>query len=116
MCAPVEPAEVTLLGSLTAIEGQDLHLTCSASSSNPPAQIRWWLGHKELNASAVIMEEVRFGKQRAEEAGPGVQPAARHLARAGLSKVNNRSRFLPVCQNTENSRIQNLALQSLFPV
>lgn len=59
MCAPVEPAEVTLLGSLTAIEGRDLHLTCTASSSNPPVQIRWWLGHKELNASAVAVEEVR---------------------------------------------------------
>lgn len=60
MCAPVEPAEVTLLGSFTAVEGQDLDLTCSASSSNPPVQIRWWLGHKELNASAVTLEEVRL--------------------------------------------------------
>lgn len=63
----VEPAEVTLLGTLTAVEGQDLHLTCSASSSNPPVQIRWWLGHKELNASAIAMEEVRCCKQRGEK-------------------------------------------------
>uniref|UniRef100_H3DM88 NPHS1 adhesion molecule, nephrin n=1 Tax=Tetraodon nigroviridis TaxID=99883 RepID=H3DM88_TETNG len=56
-----EPAEVTLLGSLTAVEGQDLDLTCSASSSNPPVQIRWWLGHKELNASAVTLEEGSHG-------------------------------------------------------
>ncbi|TNN02447.1 hypothetical protein fugu_009934, partial [Takifugu bimaculatus] len=56
-----EPAEVTLLGTLTAVEGQDLHLTCSASSSNPPVQIRWWLGHKELNASAIAMEEGSHG-------------------------------------------------------
>lgn len=65
-CTSVEPAEVTLLGTLTAVEGQDLHLTCWASSSNPPVQIRWWLGHKELNASATAMEEVRCCKQRGE--------------------------------------------------
>ncbi|XP_044063572.1 nephrin isoform X2 [Siniperca chuatsi] len=52
-----EPAEVTLLGSFTTIEGQDLHLSCYATSSNPPVQIRWWLGYKELNTSVVIMEE-----------------------------------------------------------
>lgn len=55
----VEPTEVTLLGSLTVIEGDDLDLSCVTSSSNPPVQIRWWLGHKELNASAVAVEEVR---------------------------------------------------------
>lgn len=63
MCALVGPADVTLLGTLTAIEGEDLQLTCLASSSNPPVQIRWWLGHKELNASAVTMEEVQCCKQ-----------------------------------------------------
>ncbi|XP_051261482.1 nephrin isoform X2 [Dicentrarchus labrax] len=52
-----EPAEVMLLGSLTAIEGQELNLSCYATSSNPPVQIRWWLGYKELNASVVTMEE-----------------------------------------------------------
>ncbi|XP_073341554.1 nephrin [Pagrus major] len=52
-----EPAEVKLVGELTAIEGQDLILSCYATSSNPPVQIRWWLGYKELNTSAVTMEE-----------------------------------------------------------
>ncbi|XP_044215898.1 nephrin isoform X2 [Thunnus albacares] len=52
-----EPAEVTLSGSSKAIEGQELSLTCYASSSNPPVQIRWWLGYKELNTTAVTMEE-----------------------------------------------------------
>ncbi|XP_045901253.1 nephrin [Micropterus dolomieu] len=52
-----EPAEVTLLGSFKATEGQDLNLTCYASSSNPPVQIRWWLGYKELNSFVVTMEE-----------------------------------------------------------
>lgn len=58
-CASVEPAEVTLQGSLVAIEGQDLNLSCYATSSNPPVHIRWWLGYKELNTSVVTMEEVR---------------------------------------------------------
>lgn len=59
VCASVEPAEVKLVGELAAIEGQDLILSCYAASSNPPVQIRWWLGYKELNASAVTVEEVR---------------------------------------------------------
>ncbi|KAI9532257.1 hypothetical protein NQZ68_033197 [Dissostichus eleginoides] len=52
-----EPAEVTLLGSFTAIEGQDINMGCYATSSNPPVQIRWWLGYKELNTSGEAMEE-----------------------------------------------------------
>ncbi len=60
VCASVEPAEVRLLGSLTAVEGQDLSLSCYATSSNPPVQIRWWLGYRELNTSVVTMEEVRL--------------------------------------------------------
>lgn len=57
-CAPVEPEQVHLAGELSAIEGQDLKMTCFTSSSNPPAHIRWWLGNKEVNATAVITEEV----------------------------------------------------------
>lgn len=57
-CASVEPAELTLSGSLTAIEGQELNLSCYATSSNPPVDIRWWLGYKELNNTSVAMEEV----------------------------------------------------------
>uniref|UniRef100_A0A3Q3VIY6 Uncharacterized protein n=1 Tax=Mola mola TaxID=94237 RepID=A0A3Q3VIY6_MOLML len=52
-----EPVEVKLLGSLKAIEGQKLSLSCHTTSSNPPVQIRWWLGYKELNTSVVQMEE-----------------------------------------------------------
>ncbi|KAM9852134.1 nephrin [Aulostomus maculatus] len=52
-----EPAEVILLGSSTVIEGQGLSLSCYASSSNPPVEIRWWLGYKELNATDVTEEE-----------------------------------------------------------
>ncbi|XP_068425818.1 LOW QUALITY PROTEIN: nephrin [Clinocottus analis] len=56
-----EPAKVTLLGSFTAVEGQDLKLSCYATSSNPPVQIRWWLGYKELNATEAAMEEGAHG-------------------------------------------------------
>ncbi|XP_051813084.1 nephrin [Acanthochromis polyacanthus] len=52
-----EPEELTLLGSLVAVEGQELELSCYASSSNPPVDIRWWLGYKELNGTVVTMEE-----------------------------------------------------------
>ncbi|XP_037641863.1 nephrin isoform X1 [Sebastes umbrosus] len=52
-----EPAEVTLLGSFVAVEGQDLDLSCYATSSNPPVQIRWWLGYKELNTTVATTEE-----------------------------------------------------------
>ncbi|XP_068995911.1 nephrin [Embiotoca jacksoni] len=52
-----EPAELTLSGSLTAIEGEELDLSCHATSSNPPVHIRWWLGYKELNTTVVTMEE-----------------------------------------------------------
>ncbi|XP_056300685.1 nephrin [Pseudoliparis swirei] len=52
-----EPAEVTLLGSFTVVEGQDLKLRCFAASSNPPVQVRWWLGYKQLNATVAATEE-----------------------------------------------------------
>uniref|UniRef100_A0A3B3XTE2 NPHS1 adhesion molecule, nephrin n=1 Tax=Poecilia mexicana TaxID=48701 RepID=A0A3B3XTE2_9TELE len=52
------PATLTQSGSLEAIEGQELTLSCHASSSNPPVHIRWWLGHKELSNTSVTMEEV----------------------------------------------------------
>ncbi|XP_040923788.1 nephrin isoform X2 [Betta splendens] len=52
-----EPAEVVLSGSFTATEGEEMNAGCFASSSNPPVQIRWWLGHKELNTSVVSVEK-----------------------------------------------------------
>uniref|UniRef100_A0AAY4AUH0 NPHS1 adhesion molecule, nephrin n=1 Tax=Denticeps clupeoides TaxID=299321 RepID=A0AAY4AUH0_9TELE len=54
----VEPSEVTVLGSFRVIEGQTLSLSCYTSSSNPPVQIRWWLGFKELNSTNVTMSDV----------------------------------------------------------
>ncbi|RXN18710.1 nephrin isoform X1 [Labeo rohita] len=52
-----EPAEVTLLGSFEAIEGEEISLCCYTSSSNPPVHIRWWLGFKELNRTNVTISE-----------------------------------------------------------
>ncbi|KAK7156740.1 hypothetical protein R3I94_006700 [Phoxinus phoxinus] len=52
-----EPAEVTLLGSFEAVEGQEINLCCYTSSSNPPVHIRWWLGFKELNRTNVTISE-----------------------------------------------------------
>lgn len=54
----VEPDEVTVWGSFKAIEGKELTLCCYASSSNPPVQIRWWLGFRELNTTVVTVAEV----------------------------------------------------------
>uniref|UniRef100_A0A673A9G8 NPHS1 adhesion molecule, nephrin n=1 Tax=Sphaeramia orbicularis TaxID=375764 RepID=A0A673A9G8_9TELE len=51
-----DPVEVMLLGSFAAIEGQELDLSCYASSSNPPVQIRWWLGNTELNSTSTVEE------------------------------------------------------------
>lgn len=64
VCTSVEPAEVILSGSFTVAEGEELNLSCFASSSNPPVQIRWWLGYKELNTSVVTMEEVGLRSTR----------------------------------------------------
>ncbi|XP_051535079.1 nephrin [Myxocyprinus asiaticus] len=52
-----EPAEVTLLGSFEAMEGQEVNMCCYTSSSNPPVHIRWWLGFKELNRTVVTISE-----------------------------------------------------------
>ncbi|XP_024917605.1 nephrin isoform X2 [Cynoglossus semilaevis] len=56
-----EPAVVTLSGSFVAVEGQELDMCCFAASSNPPVQIRWWLGNKELNNTVVSVKEGDHG-------------------------------------------------------
>lgn len=60
----VDPEELTLSGSLEAIEGQEVVLSCYAASSNPPVDIRWWLGYKELNNTVFIREEVGLHNAR----------------------------------------------------
>ncbi|XP_015232335.1 PREDICTED: nephrin [Cyprinodon variegatus] len=57
----LDPVELTLSGSLEAVEGQELTLSCHASSSNPAVHIRWWLGYKELNNTGVTIEEGENG-------------------------------------------------------
>ncbi|XP_062322635.1 nephrin-like [Osmerus eperlanus] len=56
-----EPKEVKVLGSFNAVEGKEVSLSCSSSSSNPPVQIRWWLGFQELNSTSVVLEEGDHG-------------------------------------------------------
>ncbi|KAK7886670.1 hypothetical protein WMY93_026291 [Mugilogobius chulae] len=51
-----DPAKVNLVGSFVAIENDELNLNCFAASSNPPVDIRWWLGNRELNSTAVTLE------------------------------------------------------------
>lgn len=56
---PVEPSNVELSGSSEAVEGTEVNLCCSTSSSNPPVQIRWSLGFKELNTTVITVTEVK---------------------------------------------------------
>ncbi|CAL8356291.1 unnamed protein product, partial [Arctogadus glacialis] len=56
-----EPAEVDVEGSYEVVEGDHVELLCLTTSSNPPASIRWWLGSRELNASAVTVREGDHG-------------------------------------------------------
>ncbi|XP_074786416.1 nephrin [Athene noctua] len=42
------PAEVTITGTPTVAENGTLTLTCTSAPSNPPVQLRWWLGGREL--------------------------------------------------------------------
>ncbi|KAJ8289760.1 hypothetical protein GJAV_G00005030 [Gymnothorax javanicus] len=52
-----EPSELRVLGSMQAVEGKEVTLCCYTSSSNPPVQIRWWLGFKELSNTVVTITE-----------------------------------------------------------
>ncbi|XP_075268728.1 LOW QUALITY PROTEIN: nephrin [Opisthocomus hoazin] len=42
------PAEVTIAGTPTVAENGTLTLSCTSAPSNPPVQLRWWLGGREL--------------------------------------------------------------------
>ncbi|XP_036394471.1 nephrin [Megalops cyprinoides] len=56
-----EPTEVKVLGSFEAVEGKEVNLCCYTTSSNPPVQIRWWLGFRELNDTVVTVSEGNNG-------------------------------------------------------
>ncbi|XP_074714202.1 nephrin [Strix uralensis] len=55
------PAEVTITGTPTVAENGTLTLTCTSAPSNPPVQLRWWLGGREL---AVIDSARTWGEGR----------------------------------------------------
>ncbi|KAL0984996.1 hypothetical protein UPYG_G00151590 [Umbra pygmaea] len=56
-----EPEKVKVLGSFEAKEGDEVTLCCYTSSSNPPVQIRWWLGFRELNNHTFNVSEGDHG-------------------------------------------------------
>ncbi|XP_061109515.1 nephrin [Conger conger] len=56
-----EPSKLQVRGSSEAVEGKEVTLSCSASSSNPPVQIRWWLGFRELNTTVETVTEGKDG-------------------------------------------------------
>uniref|UniRef100_K7G7F2 NPHS1 adhesion molecule, nephrin n=1 Tax=Pelodiscus sinensis TaxID=13735 RepID=K7G7F2_PELSI len=46
---PVLPTEVSILGSSNTPENKQISLSCSTAPSNPPVQLRWWLGWRGLH-------------------------------------------------------------------
>ncbi|XP_015672453.1 nephrin [Protobothrops mucrosquamatus] len=55
------PEHVKIIGSSSTEENQEIFLTCSTSTSNPPVMLRWWLGWRELNATEIAISEAEFG-------------------------------------------------------
>uniref|UniRef100_A0A8C4T5C1 NPHS1 adhesion molecule, nephrin n=1 Tax=Erpetoichthys calabaricus TaxID=27687 RepID=A0A8C4T5C1_ERPCA len=55
------PSEVTILGSPRGAENKQITLSCFTTASNPPVQIRWWLGFRELNTTEVTITEASNG-------------------------------------------------------
>ncbi|MEE6510570.1 hypothetical protein FKM82_030474 [Ascaphus truei] len=55
------PTQVTILGSSSAPEKSSLSFSCFTAPSNPPVQIRWWLGWKELLGAEVTITDAAHG-------------------------------------------------------
>ncbi|XP_069460983.1 nephrin [Ambystoma mexicanum] len=55
------PTEVSILGSYSIQENKQLYLSCFTAASNPPVQIRWWLGWKELMTTEVTITDAANG-------------------------------------------------------
>ncbi|XP_041038539.1 nephrin-like, partial [Carcharodon carcharias] len=55
------PTRVVISGQSRAAEGKDISLSCSTSSSSPPAVIRWWASGKELNVTEVTYSRTSLG-------------------------------------------------------
>uniref|UniRef100_A0A8C0IT28 NPHS1 adhesion molecule, nephrin n=1 Tax=Chelonoidis abingdonii TaxID=106734 RepID=A0A8C0IT28_CHEAB len=45
------PTEISILGSSSTPENKQISLSCSTTPSNPPVQLRWWLGWRELTTT-----------------------------------------------------------------
>ncbi|XP_044847632.1 nephrin isoform X2 [Mauremys mutica] len=58
---PVLPTEVSILGSSSTPENKQISLSCSTTPSNPPVQLRWWLGWRELTTTEVTVTEAAHG-------------------------------------------------------
>ncbi|KAM9603005.1 LOW QUALITY PROTEIN: nephrin [Morphnus guianensis] len=81
------PAEVTIAGTPTVAENGTVALSCTSSPSNPPVQLRWWLGGRELTPTDVTrtqaegrgwvtVSNVTLGGRRQEHGRPLVCEAA----------------------------------------
>uniref|UniRef100_A0A8C5QZW4 NPHS1 adhesion molecule, nephrin n=1 Tax=Leptobrachium leishanense TaxID=445787 RepID=A0A8C5QZW4_9ANUR len=55
------PTDVTILGSSSGKENASLSFSCYTAPSNPPVQIRWWLGPRELPETVVSIIDGAFG-------------------------------------------------------
>uniref|UniRef100_A0A8C3HXC8 NPHS1 adhesion molecule, nephrin n=1 Tax=Chrysemys picta bellii TaxID=8478 RepID=A0A8C3HXC8_CHRPI len=55
------PTEVSILGSSSTPENKQISLSCSTTPSNPPVQLRWWLGWRELTTTEVTVTEGKLG-------------------------------------------------------
>ncbi|XP_067399051.1 nephrin [Emydura macquarii macquarii] len=55
------PTEVSILGSSSTPENKQISLSCSTAPSNPPVQLRWWLGWRELTTTEVTVTEAAHG-------------------------------------------------------
>ncbi|KAM9114213.1 nephrin isoform 2-T2 [Pangshura tecta] len=55
------PTEVSIVGSSSTPENKQISLSCSTTPSNPPVQLRWWLGWRELTTTEVTVTEAAHG-------------------------------------------------------
>uniref|UniRef100_A0A674J4E7 NPHS1 adhesion molecule, nephrin n=1 Tax=Terrapene triunguis TaxID=2587831 RepID=A0A674J4E7_9SAUR len=55
------PTEVSILGSSSTPENKQISLSCSTTPSNPPVQLRWWLGWRELTTTEVTVTKGKLG-------------------------------------------------------
>ncbi|XP_069057220.1 nephrin [Pleurodeles waltl] len=55
------PTKVTILGSSSVQEHKEISMSCFTAASNPPVQIRWWLGWKELVNTVVTITDADNG-------------------------------------------------------